>query len=430
MSYGYDPHSQDDGRRAPARQGDFGSEHDGAPAGRGRRRRAQGEPEAGQPYPYADQYTDSAQYEQHPYPQDPYLQAPYTQDPYAQPYAGPAAAEQYGREAYPEPQADPQWEQSGLGWERRDWDEAQRLTGPPSFAEPGYREPDRRSNPQPFPPRPAEAPQYAATDLADDPRDSAFTAASQPPNRPSPASAGRAAFGAAGIAVVIGITAVAALPVLALAVGMSQIGLAVGWFRTAGLSQGRRTVILVALVGLAATAAAYRLAAESAPGAIGGALGAGFVLLAADQLGRGAAAAHHRSESLALAVTGAAFAVLPAGFVVAQRQDSALATACALAAAVAVLCEALVGGGERPAGVLAGALAAGAVGTLTAASLSSAAGAAGGALGGLAAGLLAVVGARFTARLAADGADVRISSQVLPMAFAAIAAVSATTILR
>jgi hypothetical protein len=122
--------------------------------------------------------------------------------------------------------------------------------------------------------------------------------------------------------------------------------------------------------------------------------------------------------------------VLPAGYLVAQRSDSALATACALAAAVAVLCSALVGGGVRPIGILAGAAAATAVGTLTAVTLSASAGSKGGAIGGLFSGLFAVIGARTADRLATEGGDVRISAQTLPMAFSAIGAVIAVQILR
>ncbi len=246
----------------------------------------------------------------------------------------------------------------------------------------------------------------------------------------TPALSGRGAFGAAGLAVVTGIGAIAATPVVAVVVALTQLGLAVGWTRSVGLPNTRRTVVLVAAVGLAATVLAYRLIPDRAPAAMGAALGVGFVFLAADQLFRkDTGAGRHRSEALATAVTGAAFVVLPAGYLVAQRQDSALAGACALAAAVAVLCSALVGGG-KPIGIPAGAVAATAVGTLTAISLDSAAGSTGGAAGGFVAGIFAVVAARVADRLGTEGGDVRITSQALPVAFSAIGAVMITQMLR
>ncbi|HEV2346588.1 MAG TPA: hypothetical protein VGS97_20985 [Actinocrinis sp.] len=233
------------------------------------------------------------------------------------------------------------------------------------------------------------------------------------------------------MAVLTGIGAIAAAPVLAVVIGLSQIGLAVGWTRSVGLPYARRTVVLVAGIGLAAATLAYRLIPDRAPAAMGAALGAGFVFLAADQLFRkDTTAGWPRSEALAAAAAGAAFAVLPAGYLVAQRSDSALAGACALAAAVAVLSSALVGGGTRPVGILAGAAAATAVGTLTALSLNASAGSKGGAMGGLISGVFAVVGARTADRLAAEGSDVRISAQALPVAFSAIGAVIAAQVLR
>jgi hypothetical protein len=230
---------------------------------------------------------------------------------------------------------------------------------------------------------------------------------------------------------VTGIGAIAATPVLAVVIGLSQIGLAVGWTRSVGLPHARRTVVLVAAIGLVATALAYRMIPDRAPAAMGAALGVGFVFLAADQLFRKDTAAQWpRGEALAAAVTGAAFTVLPAGYLVAQRSDSALAGACALAAAVAVLCSALVGGGTKPVGILAGAVAGIAVGTLTAVSLGASAGSKGGAMGGLLSGVFAVVGARTADRLANEGSNVRISAQALPMAFSAIGAVIVAQVVR
>lgn len=245
------------------------------------------------------------------------------------------------------------------------------------------------------------------------------------------ATPGQGAFGAAGLAVVTGIGALVATPVLAVVVGLSQIGIAVGWMRTVGSPNARRTTAFVAAIGLAAAALAYRLVPDRAPAAMGAALGVGFVFLAADQLFRkDTGAGRHRSEALAAAVTGAAFTVLPAGYLVAQRQDSALAGACALAAAVAVLCSALVGGGAKPIGIAAAVVAATALGALTAVTLSASAGAKGGALGGLISGLFAVIGARTADRLGSEGGDVRISAQALPIAYSAIGAVIAVQVLR
>lgn len=268
--------------------------------------------------------------------------------------------------------------------------------------------------------------------------DTDVAAPAEPPSKRSAdlaaeLSAGRGAFGAAGLAVVAGISAVVGKPFLALVIGLSQLGLAIGWLRTVGSPNRHRTAVLVGLTGLAATAIAYRLDSEHAPGAIATAVGVGFVLLAADQLlhrDRDSAPGPRRLEALAAAVTGAALAALPAGFLVAQRQDSKLTAACGLAAAVAVLCSALVGGGTRAIGVAAAAAAGAAVGGITAVSLSSAAGIGGGVIGGVAVGLLAAAAARVTDRLGAEGGDVRISSQTLPLAFAAVGAAIAVSVLR
>ena len=262
---------------------------------------------------------------------------------------------------------------------------------------------------------PAEPPSQRSTDLA------------------AELSAGRGAFGAAGLAVVAGISAVVGKPFLALVIGLSQIGLAIGWLRTVGSPNRHRTTVLVGLTGLAASAIAYRLDSEHAPGAIATAVGVGFVLLAADQLlhrDRDSVPGPRRLEALAAAVTGAALAALPAGFLVAQRQDSKLTAACGLAAAVAILCSALVGGGTRAIGVAAAAAAGAVVGGITAVSLSSTAGIGGGVIGGVAVGLLAAAAARVTDRLGAEGGDVRISSQTLPLAFAAVGAAIAVSVLR
>lgn len=386
--------------------------------------------------------------------------------------------------AVPQPQSayyDAQWEQSGLGWDPQVWNEAQRGQYPPDQYAPDQYAPGQYARDQ-YPADEYASDRYtsdqqayyetksdyresdyygqdqhaaAAVDAADletefeplsesavsqyPPLESAPEFA--PPAEESDAAAasddkssaipGQGAFGAAGLAVVTGITALVATPVLAVVVGLSQIGIAVGWLRTVGMPNARRTTVFVAAIGLAAAALAYRLVPDRAPAAMGAALGVGFVFLAADQLFRkDTGAGRHRSEALAAAVTGAAFTVLPAGYLVAQRQDSALAGACALAAAVAVLCSALVGGGAKPIGIAAGVVAATALGALTAATLSASAGAKGGALGGLISGLFAVIGARTADRLGSEGGDVRISAQALPVAYSAIGAVIAAQVLR
>lgn len=403
--------------------------------------------------------------------------AQYPADPPSDPSAGRGRRRRATPEPEYEPEApqpetvpyDPQWEHSGLGWEQEAWNRAQYEQPPEQYAAPEQFQRDgygaRREDAQQYAPD-----QYAADGYdygRDDPRypepvqdpgfasrageyepefDSApqFTpdpALANMPTNPTadattakaPASAadGRGAFGAAGLAVVTAIGAIAATPVLAVIVGLSQVGLAIGWTRSVGLPHMRRTAVLVAGIGLAASVFGYRMTPDRAPTAIGAALGVGYVFLAADQLFRkDSAAGWPRTEALAAVATGAAFAVLPAGYLVAQRGDSALAAACALAAAVAVLCDALVGGGARPTGILAGAVAATAVGTLSAVTLDASAGSKGGAMGGLISGVFAVVGARTADRLATEGSDVRISAQALPLAFSAIGAVIAEQVLR
>ena len=450
-----------------------------------------------------------------PYAADPYASDPYAADPSYAPDAHTSAdppsagrgrrrrsesgseaefqAEfqtEFQAEPGPEPgYYDPQWEQSGLGWDQQAWNEAQRRDGyrdeyreenqrekyrdeyqdeyrddrhddrrgPEEYREPGEYRDTRYDSPVREAFEPARGREDFTASAASAAPSSSRAADYEPDRRtrpdpdieteypseraPAPVSTastasgvsaltGRGAFGAAGLAVVTGIGAIAATPVLAVIAGLSQIGLAIGWARTVGMPNARRTVLLVAAIGLAASALAYRLVPERAPAAMGAALGVGFVFLAADQLFRkDTGVGRHRSEALAAAVTGAAFVVLPAGYLVAQRQDSALAGACALAAAVAVLCSALVGGG-KPVGILAGAVAGAAVGALTASSLASAAGAAGGAAGGFVAGIFAVAAARLADRLGTEGGDVRISSQALPMAFSAIGAVIVTQMVR
>lgn len=413
MSYGYDY----DGYEGDAPYAADPDPQANAAAGRGRRRKATPEPQP-----------ESVSYDPTPYGQPPYEPQSYEHQSYEQPSYAPQSYAQQSYEQQRQGPYEPQWEHSGPGREQEAWNRAQRAD---DRYETQYIEPVREPAPVPaeYEAEPDSAWQAAAEHAPAGPEPIS------PAKVPSPAAnrtvAGRGAFGAAGLAVVTGIGAIAATPVVAVIVGLSQIGLAVGWTRSAGLPHARRTVVLVAAVGLVAAVLAYRLIPDRAPAAMGAALGAGFVFLAADQLLRKDIAVQWpRSEALAAAVTGAAFTVLPAGYIVAQRGDSALAGACALAAAVAVLCSALVGGGVRPVGILAGAVAGTAVGTLTAASLGAAAGSKGGAMGGLISGIFAVVGARTADRLANEGSDVRISAQALPMAFSAIGAVIAVQVVR
>lgn len=478
MTSDYDPYSEAGPPQRPAEPG----------AGTGRRRRRASEPGDGDPA-FPD-YQDMGQGQPFPDQHDHGRHGSHAQPAY--PDLG----------AYPEQhpdgeRPDPQWENSGLGWDPREWAEAQNVETPfdprRELSHQSWPEIDRRrespadfADPAEFPPFPGHgAPDRGAPDNGgpdrfrgepgfdaagfdaadgmarrrpvtafDEPDEPTrytepFRESDEPgestippePQRPSAAEAtrvsnsaaskGAGAFGAAGIAVLIGIGAIAAAPVLAIVVGLSQIGLAVGWARTTGLMKDRRTLVLVTLIGLGATVVAYRVQSGPSAGDVGSVLGAGFVVLAADQLfRRDPGHTRHKSEALAVAVAGAAFAVLPAGYIVARNQDAKLAGASALAGAVAVLCTALVGGGSRPLGDVAGVVGAAVVGALGALSLSSPAGVKGGAIGGVAAGLLALAGAHIAERLGEEGADVRITSQVLPAAFAATGVAIAALALR
>ena len=413
-----------------------------SPAGRGRRRRPAQEPEpsVAQPQPaYHDaqweqsglgwdpQAWNEAQAEQYGAQREQYAPEQYPPDRYAPDRYGP---DQYSADEYaPDRHVSDQhayYEAESDYLESDYYSQDQRALGGVPTAdletefEPHF-EPRLETHYPPLESAPEFAPP-AETDTA--------ARSASPADKPL-AVPGQGAFGAAGLAVVTGIGALVATPVIAVVVGLTQIGIAVGWMRTVGSPNARRTTVLVAAIGIAAAALAYRLVPDRAPAAMGAALGVGFVFLAADQLFRkDTGAGRHRSEALAAAVTGAAITVLPAGYLVAQRQDSALAGACALAAAVAVLCSALVGGGAKPIGIVAAVVAATALGALTAVTLSASAGAKGGALGGLISGLFAVIGARTADRLGSEGGDVRISAQALPLAYSAIGAVIAAQVLR
>jgi hypothetical protein len=434
---------------------------------------------------------------------------------------GPGTPGDPGRPGAPRrEQADPQWEQSGLGWEQQAWrrtqleasaqtflDPSRRPAPPdqaypdayrpapgrpgpgyqdpgyqdpgyrdpghpeseyrePQYQEPGYQEPGyqgseyRGTDPRepgydpgrpggefddgygydagapaariPAQPGPGPAGRFPTPASAAGPDPISTPAPAPAPPGVSAAQPGRGAFGAAGLAVVFGIAAIAAVPVLAIAVALGQIGVAVGWLRTAGFPAARRTMAIAALTGIAATVLTYRSSAGDAPGAGAGALGVGFVALIADQLllrrrsGPGAPAGH----ALAAAVSAAFLCVLPVGYLAAARTDSQVTAACALAAAAAVLCCALLGGPGRAPGLLGGVVAAGAVGALTAMSLSAASGTSGGLLGGLAAGVFGLIGVAVTDRLGREGGDITISAQALPTAFAACAALLVPALLR
>lgn len=396
-------------------------------AGRGRRRRATPEPEP-EPEPQLQPQPETAPYDpqwEHSglgWDQEAWNRTQYEQYEQPQQYA----ADQFqpggygAREEDPQQYGSDQYAADGYDYGYGETRYAEPVQHPGAVPDAGEYEPEFDPVPQPTP-EPA---------LASTAGNSAVATADPTPQTPA-ATGGRGAFGAAGLAVITAIGAIAATPVLAVVIGLSQIGLAIGWTRSVGLPHTRRTEVLIAGIGLAAAVLAYRMTPDRAPAAMGAALGVGYVFLAADQLLRkDTTAGWPRSEALAAVATGAAFAVLPAGYLVAQRGDSALAGACALAAAAGVLCSALVGDGTRPTGILAGAVAGTAVGTLTAVTLAASAGAKGGALGGLISGLFAVVAARTADRLATEGSDVRISAQTLPVAFSAIGAVIAEQVLR
>ncbi|MBS2962296.1 hypothetical protein KGA66_04510 [Actinocrinis puniceicyclus] len=425
----------------------YGHEDEGSPgpeppAGRGRRRKPEPEPERAAP----ESAAYDAQWEQSGLGWDPQAWNEAQRDQYAATQSGYAldefAPDPYPADSYDSYRSDPNDQYRGHPHIPSQYEPARHTEAPPD----ADREPPVEHAPGPHGRSGYPRDEYEFTheltdefeEEFDDAPARARTPAAEPatePPRTLPAAVasgpGQGAFGAAGLAVVTGVGALVATPVLAVVVGLGQVGLAVGWLRTSGYQSARRTLGSVVAIGLACVALAYRLAPDRAPTAMIGALGVGFVFLAADQLfRRNIGPGRHRSEALAAAVTAAAFTVLPAGYLVAQRQDPALAGACALAAAVAVLCAALVGAGTGPAGVAAGVIAGAALGALSAATLGAAAGTAGGALGGTLSGLFAIAGARAADRVGAEGGDVRISAQVLPVALSAIGAVIAAQVVR
>ena len=255
----------------------------------------------------------------------------------------------------------------------------------------------------------------------------------------APATApGRGSFGAAGIAVVAAIAAIASSGALLIVVALIQAAIAFGWQQAVGTRDegriDRRAVALTALTGWAATAAVYKLSLSNDFLGVPVTLGIGFVLLAADQtirrnrpLGDG-----DRVAGLAIAVTGGLFAVLPAGFVVSERTDSALTGACASAAALGVLCCALLGR-NAVRGIVVGLVLGAAVGAYAAKTLQANGGLEAGAVGGAVAALGAATAVGAFDRIAAEAevhGSVRIVSQVLPVALAAVGALIASAVFR
>jgi hypothetical protein len=260
--------------------------------------------------------------------------------------------------------------------------------------------------------------------------------------RAAAGAAGRGAFGAAGIGAVAAVAAVASTGALLVVVALIQAAIAFGWQQAVGIRHGdrdrdrvdRRAVVLTALIGWVATIAVYRLSVNSDFLGIPVTLGVGFLLLAGDQtlrpsreLGDGEGVA-----GLGIAVAGALFTVLPAGFVVSERLDSGLTAACASAAALGVLCCALLGRNPLR-GIFLGLMLGAAVGAYAGKALQANGGLQAGALGGAVAALAAAtaVGAldRIVAEAEARGST-RIVSQVLPVALAAVGALIASAVFR
>ena len=253
-----------------------------------------------------------------------------------------------------------------------------------------------------------------------------------------PTAPGRGAFGAAGIGVVTAVAAVASTGALLVVVALIQAGIAFGWQQAVGERDGgkldRRALVLTTLIGWAATAAVYKLALNSDYLGIPVTLGIGFLLLAADQMMRRGRSLGdgERVAGLGIAVAGGLFAVLPAGFVVSERTDSALTGACASAAALGVLCCALLG--RSPVrGIMMGLVFGAGAGAYAAKTLQANGGLQAGALGGAVAALAAAaaVGAidRIVAEAEARGST-RVVSQALPVALAAVGALISSAVFR
>jgi hypothetical protein len=418
------------------------------------------------------QYQQPYEQQQQPYEQQSYEQQPYEQQQYQAPY-----------------QQDQQWAQSGLGWEQQAWNDSQlggyqqytqvnELSGtdfqqyqadlPQSLPVPDY-PPEYQRHEQPEQPEQyaeytqyAEYAEYAETayaDYAEEPagfphqRTEADEAQPEPtPSRepeapkreprpstaPSAADAGRGAFGAAGLCAVTAVAAIASGGALLIVIALIQAGVGIGWQQAVGARDGgrldRRAAALTTLIGWAAAAAAYKLGPDSEYLGLLAPLGVGFVLFAADQmahrdreLGDG-----ERVAGLGVSVAGAFFVVVPAGFVIAERTDSALTGACAVAAALGVLCCALLG--RNPVrGILAALVFGAGLGAFAAKALQADGGLKAGALGGAMAALAAATAVGVLDRIVTEAearGSTRIVSQALPVALSAVGAVIASTVFR
>lgn len=426
-----------------------------------------------------DGYDGYQSYDSYEY--DPYQQQQQQGGGVPEQYEGRQQYEQYAQPQYeqqyqPQPQyQDAQWAQSGLGWEQQAWDEARLGVAPlqelqeqgyapyqePQYPEAQYPEaqyPDARYHQQ--------YEQYEQYEQYDESAASADYGSAELPHQragrqaeadaeadPFPATAaststsaaasdpavpnGRGAFGAAGIGVVAAISALAGSGALVVVIALIQAGIAYGWQQAVTLRENgrpdRRAAVLTALIGWAAAASAFRLPVNVDFVGLPVTLGVGFLLLAADQTLRSRPPGDgQRVTGLDLTVTGGLFAVLPAGFVIAERSDTALTAACALAAAIGVLCCALLGRNPLRGIVVSFLLGAG-IGAVAAQSLAAHGGLEAGALGGAVAALAAAAALGAVDRIAAEGGlrgSSRIVSQVLPSSLAAMGALFASAVFR
>jgi hypothetical protein len=443
-----------------------------------------------QPYEQSQPQYEQPQHEQQPQPgyeqQQAYGQQPqYEQQPqpgYEQQQAY-GQQPQYEQQQYEAPYQDQQWAQSGMGWEQRAWDEARHGASYPYTQVnelsgtdfPQYQADLPRDLPVPdyppeyepdYPPeyeRYSEYADYSETSYADYAEEPAglphqraeeaaepepgFESEPEPDRRPEPekpataprpaAQAGRGAFGAAGIGAITAVAAVASSGALLIVAALIQAGVALGWQQAMGIRDDgrldRRAAVLTALIGWAGAAAAFKLSADSEYLGVLAPLGVGFLLLAADQtMRRRALGDGERAAGLGISVAGGFFAVLPAGFVIAERSDSALTGACASAAALGVLCCALLG--RNPVrGVVAALVAGAGAGAFAAQTLQANGGLQAGALGGAIAALAAATAVGALDRIVAEAdarGSTRIVSQVLPVALSAVGALIASTAFR
>ncbi|HEX4788189.1 MAG TPA: hypothetical protein VH372_06980 [Actinospica sp.] len=425
-----------------------------------------------QPYPEQQQYSEQQPYSEQPYPEQQQYQQqqPYQDAQWAQSGLG------WERQAWDETrlgvsplqelQYPPQQEQreqqqeQGYGYPQPEEYREEQYSGQPyeqpyeqqyeqqyeqyeEFEQYGQSEQYQPEyQPEPGLPRDLPVPDYppSAAESAEVPGQRAQRPQSQAESAPSAAPLagnGRGAFGAAGIAVLAAISALAASGALLVVIALVQAGIGYGWQQATTVRENgrpdRRAVLLTVLIGWAAAASAFRLPAGNDLIGLPVTLGVGFLLLAADQtlrggpLGRG-----DRVAGLGTAVTGGLFAVLPAGFVVAERADDALTAACALAAAMGVLCCALLG--RNPVrGILAALVLGAGIGAVAAQSLTAHGGLRAGALGGALAALGAAAAVGALDRISAEGearGSTRIVSQVLPLALAALGALFAAAVYR